>query len=35
MAARLTDKAIAKEAWDSIVAARIGVNPVRRATLQR
>jgi hypothetical protein len=35
MAARLTDKAIAKEAWDSIIAARIGVNPIRRATLQR
>jgi hypothetical protein len=31
----LLDKATAKEAWDAIAAARIGVDRVRRATLQR
>ena len=35
MAAPLADKATAKEAWDSIAAARIGVDRVRRTTLQR
>ena len=31
----LSEKGSAKEAWDSIAAARIGVDRVRRATLQR
>jgi len=31
----LLDKATAKEAWDAIAATRIGVDRVRRATLQR
>ena len=31
----LIDKRTAKEAWDAIAAARIGVDRVRRATLQR
>ncbi|XP_066380149.1 uncharacterized protein, partial [Miscanthus floridulus] len=31
----LLDKAMAKEAWDAITATRIGVDRVRRATLQR
>jgi hypothetical protein len=31
----LLDKATTKEAWDAIAAARIGVDRVRRATLQR
>jgi len=35
MGAPLADKATAKEAWDSIAAARIGVDRVRCATLQR
>jgi hypothetical protein len=35
MGAPLIDKASAKEAWDSIAAARISVDRVRRATLQR
>ena len=35
MCTPLADKATAKEAWDSIVAVRIGVDRVRRATLQR
>jgi hypothetical protein len=35
MEAPLADKASAKEAWDSIAAARIGVDRVRHATLQR
>ena len=34
MGAPLADKATAKEAWDSIAAARIDVDRVRRATLQ-
>jgi len=33
MGAPLADKATAKEAWDSIAAARIGVDRIRRATL--
>lgn len=32
MGAPLTDNVSAKEAWDSIAAARIGVDRVRRAT---
>jgi hypothetical protein len=35
MGAPLADKASAKEAWDSIATACIGVDHVRRATLQR
>jgi hypothetical protein len=35
MALSLLDKASAKEAWDAIAATRIGVDRVRRATLQR
>jgi hypothetical protein len=35
MAMSLLDKASAKEAWDAIAATRIGVDRVRRATLQR
>jgi hypothetical protein len=35
MGATLTDKETTKEAWDSIAAARIGVDRVRRTTLQR
>ena len=35
MPVSLADKPSAKEAWDSISAARIGVDRVRRATLQR
>ena len=35
MGAPLADKATAKETWDSIAAARIGVDRVLRATLQR
>ena len=35
MGAPLADKATAKEAWESIAAACIGVDRVRRATLQR
>ena len=33
MGAPLVDKESAKEAWDSIAAARIGVDRIRRATL--
>jgi hypothetical protein len=33
MGAPLADKASAKEAWDSIAAARIGIDRVRRAML--
>lgn len=33
MGATLTDKASAKLSWDSIAAARVGVDRVRRATL--
>jgi hypothetical protein len=35
MGAPLTNKASAKEEWESIAAARIGADRVRRATLQR
>jgi hypothetical protein len=35
MGVLLANKESAKEAWDSIAAARIGVDHVRRATLQR
>jgi len=35
MQVSLADKDTAKDAWDSIAAARIGVDRVRRATLQR
>ena len=35
MQVSLADKPSAKEAWDSVAAARIGVDRVRRATLQR
>jgi hypothetical protein len=35
MGAPLANKASTKEAWDSIAAARISANRVRRATLQR
>ena len=33
MGAPLADKAMTKEAWDSIAVARIGVDRVHRATL--
>lgn len=35
MGATLVDKPIAKHAWDSIAAMRIGVDRVCRATLQK
>jgi hypothetical protein len=35
MGAPLANKASAKEEWDSIAAARIGVDRVHRATLQQ
>jgi hypothetical protein len=35
MAMSLLDKASAKEAWDAIAVTRVGVDRVRRATLQR